>query len=32
MFAHAQDDLNLRILRMFKGTSLLDVAEFIPIP
>ena len=25
-FAHVQDDLNLRILCVFKGTFLLDVA------
>ena len=25
-FAHAQDDLNLRVLRMFEGSVSLDVA------
>ena len=28
-FAHAQDDLNLRILLMFKGTFSLDVAQLM---
>ena len=26
-FAHAQNDLNMHILRMFKGTFLLDVVQ-----
>ena len=30
-FAHAQDDLNLRILRMFEGTFLLDAANIVLI-
>ena len=29
-FAHAHDDLNLRILRMFEGTFSLDAAHFVP--
>ena len=28
-FAHAEDDLNLRILRMFKGTFSLDTAQLV---
>ena len=28
--AHAQNDLNLRLLRMFEGTSLLEEAQIMP--
>ena len=28
-FAHAQDDLNLRILRMFEGTFSLDTVHIL---
>ena len=28
-FVHAQDDLNLHILHMFKGTSSLDMAHIV---
>ena len=30
-FAHAQDDLNLHILFMFKGTFLLDAAHLFTV-